>query len=540
MDQQWRDLLNLIPGYDSEATAEPTDYFDPEAAQLALDFFPECLQFIEGKRAGEPFLLEPWQQAIVAALWGWRRQDGTRRYREALLYVPRKSGKTPLAAGLLLLSAFTDGEPGAQLYAAAASKEQAALLFRHAAGMVAREPELAKRAKVYRSFKSMEFPETTSIFRALASEADRLHGLNASFIVVDELHAHPNSELVDVLVTATASRAQPMVVHITTADFNRVSVCNSKHDYASKVRDGVLADPSFLPVIYEAAQDDDWTDPEVWAKANPNLGVSVNLEYLERECKRAKAEPSYEGTFRRLHLNQKTSVESRWLRVEDWEACRTELPDLTGRDCWGGLDLSTTTDVSAFVLAFPPVTGPDGVNQPLLIVPHFWIPERKVTDKRDRVPYALWQRQGFVTVTPGDVVDYDRIRADINALARKYKIAEIRFDPWNATQLATQLAEQDGFQLTEMRQGYRSYTAPSKELERLVVAKQLGHDGNPVLGWMVGNVVITSDPAGNIKPDKSKATERIDGVPAAIMALSGAMAGEGGPSVYQGRGLLVL
>jgi phage terminase large subunit-like protein len=525
VNPEWRELLALIPGYDSEATADPTDYFAPESAELALSFFEECLQFIEGERAGEPFILEPWQAAIVAALWGWKRADGTRRYRETLLYLPRKSGKSPMAAGLLLLSAYTDGEAGSQLYCAAASRDQAALVYRHAAGMVAREPELASRAKLYKTFKSIEFPETNSVFRALASDADNLHGLNAHFVVVDELHAHKNSDLVDVLVTATGSRRQPLVVYITTADFARLSICNSKHDYAVKVRDGALQDNSFLPVIYEAGEEEDWTDPEVWAKCNPNLGVSVKREYLERECKRAQAEPSYEGTFRRLHLNQRTSVESRWLRMPDWNACRAEFPDLTGQTCWAGLDLSTTTDISAFVLAFP-------LNGRVYFLSYFWIPESKVSDKRDRVPYALWQREGLVTATPGNVVDYDRIRADINELGRKYKIQEIRADPWNATQLVTQLTEQDGFNMAEMRQGFVSLSPPTKEFERCVLGRTLAHDGNAILSWMVGNVQVKTDPAGNIKPDKSKSTERIDGAVAAIMALSGVIEGETGISIY--------
>ena len=325
LGSEWRDLLSLLPGYDSEATADPSDYFDAEAAQLALDFFRECLTFIEGERAGEPFELEPWQQAIVAALFGWKRADGTRRYRESLIYVPRKNGKSPFCAGITLLVAYADGEPGAQLYSAAADRDQAALIFRHCAGMIARDPDLASRSRVYRSFKSIEFPDN-SVYKALSSDADTKHGLGAHLVIVDELHAHPDAELVETLVTSTAARRQPLVIYITTADYNRVSICNQKYEYACKVRDQILEDSSFLPVIYEALPDDDWTDPEVWRKANPNLGVSVKLEYLERECRRAKAEPSYQNTFRRLHLNQRTSQDTRWLSVEDWEACKVELP----------------------------------------------------------------------------------------------------------------------------------------------------------------------------------------------------------------------
>jgi phage terminase large subunit-like protein len=514
MDQEWKELLSLIPGYDSEASAAPTDYFDPDLAQLAIDFFPSLLCFIEGERANDPFELEPWQKAIVAALWGWRREDSTRRYRECFLFVPRKNGKSPFAAGLMLLSAYTDGEEGAQLYAAAASREQAGLVYRHASGMVAREPELARRAKLYKSFKSIEFPGTGSTFRALASDADNLHGLNVSFVVVDELHSHKNSELVDVLVTATGSRRQPLIVYITTSDFDRPSICNQKHEYASKVRDGIIDDPSFLPCIWEAEPDDDWTDPASWAKANPNLGVSVKLEYLQRECRRAMAEPAYENTFRRLHLNQRTSVESRWLNLTDWDACKRTFPDLTGLPCWAGLDLSSTTDLSALVLAFE-------VEGVVYLQPHFWIPERKLTEKQDRVPYEAYRRQGILEVTPGDVVDYDFIRARINELGQTYAIQELRADPWNSTQLLIQLAEQDGFTVTQHRQGFVGMSAGTKELERRVLGRTVVHDGNALLRWQIGNTQLKQDPAGNVKPDKAKSRERIDGAVASIMAVSG-------------------
>jgi phage terminase large subunit-like protein len=524
MDQEWKELLSLIPGYESEATAAPTDYFDPEQAQLAIDFFPGVLRFIEGERAGDPFELEPWQQAIVAALWGWRREDGTRRYRETFIFVPRKSGKSPMAAGLLLLSIFTDGEQGGQWYAAAASREQAALVYRHLSGMIAREPELAKRSKLYKSFKSVEFPETGGTFRALASDADNLHGLNVQMAVVDELHAHKDGELVDVLVTATGSRLQPLIVYITTSDFDRPSVCNSKHEYASKVRDGIIDDPSFLPCIWEAEPDDDWTDPAIWAKANPNLGVSVKLEYLQRECRRAMAEPAYENTFRRLHLNQRTTTDSKWLSVTAWDECAAPEPELTGIPCYGGLDLSTTTDLSAFVLAFP-------IEDTVYLKPYFWIPEARLQDRADRVPYAAWARQGqHIFTTPGQTIDYSFVRAKINELATQYSLQELRFDPHNATQLATQLAEEDGLVLTQHRQGYLSMNAPLKELERRILSGTLAHDGSPVLRWNISNTVVHQDAAGNLKLAKDKATERIDGVAAAAMAISGVMAGTEAPN----------
>jgi phage terminase large subunit-like protein len=263
------------------------------------------------------------------------------------------------------------------------------------------------------------------------------------------------------------------------------------------------------------------------------LGKSIKLEYLRAEAKRAETELSYENTFRRLHLGQWPQNVSRWLRLEDWEACKTELPNLSGQPCFGGLDLSTTTDISAFVLAFP-------VDELVYLLPHFWIPERKLRESRDNVPYDAWERQGLLTITEGDVIDYTRIEADIAVLGKRYAVQEIRVDPWNSTMLSTQLSEQHGFHIADMRQGFITMNAPTKEFEKRVIGKQIGHDGNEVLAWMVSNVAVRSDPAGNIKPDKGKSTERIDGVVAAIMALSGTMSVAKKPSIYKERGLISL
>ena len=272
-----------IPGYDPWSTAGPGHRFEVALARRAIAFFHDMLVFVEGERAGEPFDLEPWQAAIVGNLFGWvDGRTGLRRYREALVFVARKNGKTSLAAGLALYLLLCDGEPGGQVYSAAAEQSQAALIFRHAMQMVAKRPELAARTRVYRAFKSIEVGETGSIFRALTADAQTKHGLSVHGAVIDELHAHPTRDLVDVLQTGTGSRRQPLTVHITTSDYERISICNEKHEYAKKVRDGALADASFLPVIYEASIEDPWDDPRTWLKANPNLGVSVKEDYLER------------------------------------------------------------------------------------------------------------------------------------------------------------------------------------------------------------------------------------------------------------------
>ena len=289
----------------------------------------------------------------------------------------------------------------------------------------------------------------------------------------------------------------------------------------------MIDDRVFLPVIYEATLDDDWTDPEVWAKANPNLGVSVSMEYLERECRRARETPTYENTFKRLHLNMRTQQDVRWLSLEQWDACGGDSigaggpideEELHGQECFVGLDLSTTTDVSALVMVF---RDEDGV---VTLVPRFRIPSdnAKKRENRDRVPYVTWARQGLIEMTPGNVVDYDVIRTRINELGEVFEIREIAIDPWNATQLSTQL-QGDGFDVVTFGQGYKDMTAPTKEWEKLVVSRKLNHGGNPVLRWMAGNVAVEMDAAGNVKPSKKKSTERIDGIVAGIMALGRAM-----------------
>jgi len=524
--QTWDEILRLVPGYDPFATADDC-VFVPAAAQLAVDFFAECLKHMEGAMSGKPFMLEPWQQAIVGNLFGWKRPDGTRRYREAFIFIPRKNGKTPLAAGICNYVLFCDREPGAQIYSAAADKDQAALLYRQAKGMIEQEPELANRARVYKALKSISLLEDEgSVYKVLSADADTKHGGNSHLVIVDELHAQPNRDLVDVLQTsmASANRKQPMMIHITTSDFHRPSICNEKHDYASKVRDGVIKDYAFLPVIYEAGPKDDWKDPKVWAKANPNLGVSVSLDYLNRECKRAQDTPSYENTFKRLHLNIRTEQDVRWIQLDAWDRCKGTktiekwAEDLRGQPCFAGLDLSSTTDLSAFVLYFPE-------NKVCLC--WCWIPEDNAErrERRDRVPYLTWQREGLIETTPGNVIDYEFLRARINALSREYDIKEIAFDPWNARQLAGQLKDQDGMNLKEFRQGFQSMNEPCKHLEKMIVGGELIHAGHEVLRWNASNATVKTDPAGNIKLDKAKSTERIDLMVALVMAIGISEAG---------------
>lgn len=538
---KWQKLLRLIPGYDPFAQSEGC-WFDEAAAQKALDFFPEMLHHVEGALAGQPFVLEPWQQSIVANLFGWYRLDPhgreVRRYRECLIYVPRKNGKTPLIAGVACYVFFCDLEAGQQDYIAAGEREQAGMLFRQIKGMVTQEPELKDRCRIYGGnaaagqSKSLVREQDGSFLRVVASEGDTLHGGNTHLAVVDEVHVQKNRNLFDVFTTSMASqnRKNPLFIGITTADFNRESVCNEWHQRACAVRDNggdkmkPGYDPAFLPVIYETGVDDDWTDPAVWRKANPNLGVSVSLDYLERECQKAKENPAYQNTFRRLHLNQKTEQDKRAIDMELWDLggiLKYTEESLSNRQCYCGLDMSSVSDVTAFIMLFPPITE----REPWKTVCRFWIPEDAASkrDRKDRVPYRAWISQGLIIEHKGtedDVgnrLDYAKIRRDINDLSRKFNIQQIGVDPWNATQLTLEL-QYDSLPVVLFQQGMKSMTGPTKELLAMLSGKQLAHNGNPVLRWMAGNLATEEDAAGNLKPSKAKSTEKIDGMVALIMA----------------------
>ena len=541
--------VDLIPGYDPAATAGDC-WFDEKAAGNAILFIETALKHVKGEKAGQPFILEPWQRAIIAALFGWKRQDGTRRYREAFIYIPRKNGKTTLSAAIVLTILFTDGEAGAEIYSAAAEREQAALVFSHASGMVRQNATLDAACKIYSASKAIVIESMNSSYRVLSADAGTKHGLNVHCAVIDELHAHKNRDLVDVLQSGTGARRQPLIVHITTADFARPSICNEKLDYARKVRDGIIEDPSFLPVIYEAsATDDDWADEKLWRRVNPNLGVSLSWDHMRHEFAAARETPAYENTFKRLHLNMVTEQDVRWLPMDAWDECDGAVveSEFAGRTCFAGLDLSATTDITALCLAFPIFDGhmyprgdhpPDSTRYDLLF--RFWSPKdtAEKRERKDRVPYLTWAQQGLMTLTPGNVVDYEYIRRDLNALAESFQIEELAVDPWNAMHLMT-LLQGDGFNVTAMRQGFASLSGPSKEFEKAVVGRQLRHGGHPIMRWMASNVAVEQDAAGNIKPSKRKSSEKIDGVVAAVMAVGRAAATAQTTSVYETRGVLV-
>lgn len=510
-------------------------WFDLNAAQRVRDFFVRFLRHSKGQWAGQPFELLDWQwHEVIGPLFGWKRADGTRRFRRGYIEVPKKNGKSTLFAGLSLYLMTCDGEPGAEVYSAAVDRDQASIVFHEAANMVESSPHLSSRLTVVRSTKRIVDHRSRSLYRALSADVPAKEGLNAHAVLIDELHAQKTRDLWDTLRYAGASRQQPLHLSITTAGFDRHSICWEQHDYALKVLDGTVQDAAFFAYIAGAADEDDWTDPQIWRKANPSFGITVDAEQFAEDCREARESPAKENSFRRYRLNQWTEQEVRWLSLEKWDACGGSVGHLEGRECFAGLDLSSTTDISALVLVFPEDDRYD-------VLPFFWVPEEgaRKRERRDRVPYLDWIRGGFMEATPGEVVDYDRIRRRINELHASHQIRQIAIDRWNATQLATQLAG-DGFEMIAFGQGYASMSAPTKKLEEVVLSKRLRHGGHPVLRWMAGNVSIEQDAADNWKPSKKRSRERIDGIVALVMGLDLASRDYEPESIYATPGNLTL
>lgn len=543
-------MFGLIPGYDPIQTAAPGEWFDATEAERRIQFIQNFCSHIEGKLAGKPFRLEPWQRAVVGCLFGWKRRDGSRRYRELLLYVPRKNGKTPLAAAIVLCCLMLDREIGAQNLCAAGDKDQATLLFRHCQGMVNQNADLTSRLRVFPGLgqRAIFYEAENSGLKVVPADAAGQHGFNGCVAAIDELHVQPNRDLLDVIQTsmASANRIQPLLIEITTADYDRPSICNEKHDYACRVRDGVIDDSAFLPVIYETGKDDDWTDERVWERANPNLDVSVSREYLRRECKRAQEVPAYQNTFRRLHLNQRTGQVERIIDMGRWDACRADLlpGQFAGRECYVGFDIGATSDFCAMAAIFP---RDDGERVKVVLeedaasgklpqtleytrrsydwLCRFWLPERPVKrDGRMMAQIDAWATQGYIVRTPGDVVDYDEMLGDALQFLGQFRVTDIAVDRgWQGMSFAQNLQRHYGeSKVCFFPQGILSMAPPCREMMELLAMGRLHHDGHPVLRWMASNVAAEQR-GGLMKFSKDKSTEKIDGLTAGVMALGRAM-----------------
>ena len=532
--------MRKLKGYKPTPFMAPTSHYDKGAADYAVSFI-NCLSHTKGKWYGKPFELIDWQERIIRDLFGTIKENGYRQFNTAYIEIPKKMGKSELAAAVALLLTCGDFEERAEVYGCAADRNQASIVFNVAADMVRMCPALNSRVKILESQKRLIYLPTKSVYQVLSADVSNKHGFNTHGVVFDELHTQPNRKLFDVMTKGSGdARNQPLYFLITTAGDDQNSICWEIHQKALDIINGRKHDETFYPLIYGAEPDDDWTDPKVWAKANPSLGITVSIDKVHAACESAKQNPAEENSFRQLRLNQWVKQSVRWMPMDKWDKCQADIIEhhLLGRVCYGGLDLSSTTDVTAFVLVFPP----DEEFDKYVVLPFFWIPEDNLQTrvKRDHVPYDLWEQQGFLKTTEGNVVHYGFIEKFIEELGKKYNIREIAFDRWGATQMVQNLDEL-GFTVVPFGQGFKDMSPATNELMRLTLSEQIVHTGHPVLRWMMDNIFIRKDPAGNIKPDKEKSTEKIDGVVATIMALDRAVKNEGGPtsSVYDERGLLV-
>lgn len=537
-------------------------YFDRGAADKAVQFFPECLSHGKGEFAGKPFELHPWEEyLVVKPVFGWKhRETGLRRFRKVYIEIPKKNGKSQFCAGLGIYMLFVDDEPGAEIYCAAADREQAAIVFEEAKRMVEDCPDLFDRSTCYR--RSIAYHDTGSVFKVLSSDASTKHGPNIHCLIFDELHVQADRELFETLEKGIAARRQPLIVMITTAGDDTESLCYEQHTYAeSVIKEG--GDDTFLPVLFNLTKEDNWQDVNTLRRVNPCLGLTVKEDYLQGEINAALKEPRKQNNFKRLHGNIWTQQHKLWIPIEKWDACAIApeawlewLSRLDGKfPVASGLDLSSKTDLSGLVLGFkipdddynaimgisepapevvlipeqeiPGAFGPKPakkltLNFRVLLMPFFWMPEEGLTERKtkDRFSYDLMETKGLIELTPGSIIDYDAIHDKVLKLAKLYKLkgGEHAYDPWNATQLATQF-EKDGFKMIEVPQTMNHLTEASKVFEALVLSGRILHSGHRVLRWNVENVSVKEDDAGNIKPVKPSKMKRIDGVIGSILAI---------------------
>ena len=496
----------------------PAETFDPyELADRKIRII-RLFKNTKGDFAGKPFNLQPWQcDDILRPLFRTDR-NGKRIVRESFIFMPRKNGKSEIIAAIALDHLLFDEEKGKEVILGASDRDQASIVFRACEEMVRQDPNLLKRCKPLPATKTLAIPGTNHFLRAIPSDEGGAHGLNPSLAIGDELHAWRGRGLYDAIRTGQGARSSPLFINITTAGFDKHSICYERYSYAKRVLAGTVKDPTFLPVIFEAGDNEPWDEEKIWRKANPGLRGATpfrSIDEMRRMCAEAKEIPALQNAFRRLYLNQWTEQDVRWIDKSAWAKCGGECDPFEGRACFSALDLSSTTDLSALVHLFPP-TG-DGTRWDILC--RFYVPEDGARRRaaRDKVPYLEWIKQGHITATPGNVIDYDRIKLDLQEDAERFRITQIAIDRWNATQLTTQLTGA-GFDVVPFGQGFASMAGPSKEFEKKVLGKSYRSGDNPVLDWCVGNVAVEQDAAGNIKPSKKKSTERIDGVVALVMA----------------------
>ena len=516
--------------------------FDEKKARRVIRFI-ECLKHTKGEFHGKPFKLLPWQEKIIRDVFGTVRDEepSMRQYNQVYIEIGKKNGKSELGAALALNMLINDDEWKAEVYSCASDRQQAAIVFDVAVDMVRQNPTLSKLIKIIPSTKRMVYQPTGSIYQVLSSEVATKHGLNVSACIFDELHTQPTRALYDVMNQGSGdARKQPLWFFLTTAGTDRNSVCWEVHQKALDILEGRKHDPRFYPVVYGLPDDADWQDEQNWYKCNPSLGYTITIDKVRDAYHKALETPADENMFRQLRLNQWVKQSIRWMPMDKWDECGGNIDpyELEGRVCYAGLDLSSTSDLTTLVLVFPP----SDESEPYVILPFFWLPEETLPlrVRRDHVMYDVWEKQGFLQTTEGNVVHYGFIEKFICELGENYNIREIAYDRWNATQMVQNL-EDDGFTMIPFGQGFRDMSPPTKELMRLVLEHRLVHGGHPVLRWNMDNAFVRTDPAGNLKIDKQKSTEKVDGAVALVMALDRAMKNQNsGGSVYDERDMIFL
>ncbi len=495
---------------------DSTQYeFHDDVAERVIEWWETELTL---SKTGDPFLLQDWQKQVIGHLFGWKqttvdekRGKKLRRFRRLWLYIPRKNGKTELGAGIALIGLIADDEQGPEVYNAAKDSKQAARVYEAAKAMIDRNSRFREAVEIKPTYKSMYYPDNGGSYRVLSADSQAAHGTNPHVYIIDEVHVHPNRTMIEAMESGVGERAQPLGVYMTTADYQRESVCNEYHEAARYIRDN-NTDPTWMPIIYEADEKhDDWEDEAVWEKVNPNLGVSKRREYMRDLYRQAKSMKGQEVSFKRLQLNIQTKVKNIWLVPDDWKQCATQgnLSDYKGEPCYVAVDMGATRDLTARGIFFP---------KSMLYECQFWAPAETIDSKLE---YQQWERQGYLKRTPGRTIDSGYMRVDINELSQSYKIMDIAYDPWNATELARALGDDDELPITEFRQGYRSMNEPSKRLETLVTDHKIRHLDNPIMNWMVENAEIIGDPAGSIKPVKpdKDSPKKIDGIVTLVMCI---------------------
>ena len=487
--------------------------FNEDLAQHAVEFI-QNLEHTTGDYAGKPFILEGWQAFIVWNLFGFLNADGSRRFTRAYVEVPRKNGKSTFSSAVMLYGLIADDEPAAQVYSAATKLDQAMMVFGESVRVCQNLPWLHEELTVNNSVNNRRIVYGQSLYKPLEWNPNKQDGLNTHFACIDEYHAHPNDELYNVIRNSMGARRQPLLFTITTAGFNREAPCYKHRQYCANVLNGAIKDDALFSVIYTLDEGDDWTDPAVWAKANPNWGISVYPRQLEQALTEAKEFVHKEVEFKTKLLNVWTDTAQTWISDSLWKLCDGD-DELEGEVCYGGLDLASTGDFCAFSLYFPSLHA---------VRTWYWLPSETAFKRKDAAGASIrqWAADGFIELTEGNVTDYAFIKARVIELAQRYDIKDIAFDRFNASQLVIEL-QNEGLQLFPFGQGFVSMSAPTKELERLVKDRMLRHAGNPVTRWMMGNILLTQDPAGNIKINKAKSGDKVDGPVSIVMALGTCM-----------------